>query len=139
MLPKPPAIAGYPLSEEPDTIARTFALSNCFNKLSDAETKATNNVYMQLQEKRRRNSRVLDLGKMQDLHRSINLILTEFECRRLINLWEWEYIGSHYFILENGSKEWTRYDQGRAAQIQKRMEREDNKRKAGNHQSGIVS
>jgi len=89
------------------------------DNLSDIEKSIFSKVNDMLMAKMSAQKNVIDIESMMKWADSVNIPITEVMCRRMINKFEYEQCAKKIFIIENGSKEWDRYDKIRKAQVLK--------------------
>lgn len=126
MIPGPDVKEGYFLREVEDVLLREYIFTHMHDTLSDLEQNCYSFVVKVLQGKMKAGIQEVDISQMaQHLERNGNAV-TELLCRRMINKFEWDYIGRKYFIIVNGKKNWEKFDALRTSQIQKRTICSDN-------------
>ncbi len=122
-LPKPPEIAGLKISEAEDSETKMIIMLHTFGdgSLLVPEQNAWRTFAMSLEAKFKAGSREIDIVKVSKHFESLNLPLTEFSIRKLLNKFEWDFVGDYYFYIVNGTRKYTYADLIRNAKVQKRM------------------
>ena len=122
-IPKPPDIDGQKIGEAEDSETKMIIMLHAFGdgNLLTPERNAWRTFAITLEAKYKAGSRELDIKKVMAHFDSLNLPLTEFSIRKLLNKFEWEFVDDYFFIIVNGTRKYIYADIIRNAKVQKRM------------------